>query len=144
MAWRNTRQKYFTRYILFDKMQEIIRRINFTNLEILEYPRGNHGNESEVCKYVVHEIHVFHIPCNRHNNTRVKPLLHILRTRHAFVKRGCPQWQQSRNIAKSRKSHIDPTPSPGAGDVSEVWATLRWTCSPSLDTVSPLNIALCL
>ena len=33
-------------------------------------------------------------------------------------------------------------PAPGAFDVSEVWATLRWTYSPSLVTVSPPKLKL--
>ena len=43
-------------------------------------------------------------------------------TRHVFVKHGCPRWQQSQNMAKSL--NFDPVPSPGACDISEVWATL--------------------
>ena len=62
------------------------------------------------------------------------------------MKHGCPQWQQSQTMAKISKSYILTLP-PGACDVSEVWATLRWTYSQSLVTVWPpqtLNNALCL
>ena len=49
-------------------------------------------------------------------------------TRHVFVKHGCPQLQQSPNIAKISKSYIltPSAPPPGAWDVSEVWGTNRW------------------
>ena len=59
-----------------------------------------------------------------------------------FVKHGCPRWQQSQNIAKSLSPTFWPLPTPGACDVSDVWATLRWTCSPSLVTVSPLKLVI--
>ena len=52
-----------------------------------------------------------------------------------FVKHGCPQRQQSKILAKSRKSY--PAPHPVACNVSEVWATLGWTKSPGLVTVWP-------
>ena len=70
-----------------------------------------------------------------------------------------PQWTYSFNyhhfVCKTRmlpaatksqygkisKSQI-LTPPPGACDVSEVWATLRWPYSPSLVTVSPPNLSL--
>ena len=59
-------------------------------------------------------------------------------TRHVFVKHGCPRRQQSPIMAKISKSYIlTPPHPPGACDVSEVWATLRWTYSPSLVIVSP-------
>ena len=58
-------------------------------------------------------------------------------TRHVFVKHGCPRWQQSPNMAKSLSPKFWPCPTPGACGVSEVWATLRWTYSPSLVTVWP-------
>ena len=48
---------------------------------------------------------------------------------------------------KSLSPTFWPRPTPGAWDVSEVWATLRWTCSPSLVyciITQTLNISLCL
>ena len=40
---------------------------------------------------------------------------HVI-TGHVFVKHGCPQWQQSENIAKICKSYIltPPNPTPEA------------------------------
>ena len=35
-----------------------------------------------------------------------------VRTRHVFVKHGCPRWQQSQNMAKISKSHILTLPHP--------------------------------
>ena len=58
-----------------------------------------------------------------------------------FVKHGCPRRQQSQNMEKISKSYVlNPAPTPWACDVSDVWATLRWTYSPSLVTVSPPNL----
>ena len=37
---------------------------------------------------------------------------------------------------KSQRPTFWPCPTPGACDVSEMWGTLRWTCSPSLVIVS--------
>ena len=67
------------------------------------------------------------------------------KTRHVFVKHGCPRRQQSQNMAKISKSYILTQPHPpGACHVSEVWGTHRWTYSSSLVTSSSpkLNIAL--
>ena len=58
-------------------------------------------------------------------------------TKHVFVKHGCPQRQQSQNMIKYLSPTFWPYPTPGACDISEVWATLRWTSSPSLVTLSP-------
>ena len=55
------------------------------------------------------------------------PRTHRQETRQVFVKHGCPRRQQSQNMAKSY-IFTPPNP-PGACDVSEVWATLRWTYS---------------
>ena len=68
----------------------------------------------------------------------------IWETRHVFVKHRCPRRQQSQTMAKISKSYILTLSlplalflPPGACDISEVWATLRWTYSPSLVTVWP-------
>ena len=58
-------------------------------------------------------------------------------TRHVFVKHRCPQWQQSQNMAKSQSPTFWPHPTPRGMWYQWVWATLRWTYSPSLVTVSP-------
>ena len=61
----------------------------------------------------------------------------LTRQSHVFVKHGCPQWQQSHNMAKISKSYIlIPTPPPGACDITDVWGTHRYTYSPSSVTVS--------
>ena len=43
---------------------------------------------------------------------------------------------------KSLSPTFWPRPTPGACDVSEVWATLRWTYSPSLVTVWPPKLKI--
>ena len=52
--------------------------------------------------------------------------LHVLNKSHVFVKHRCPQKQQSQTMAKNSLSpKFDPTPLPGACDVSEVSGTYR-------------------
>ena len=57
-----------------------------------------------------------------------------------FVKPGYPRWQQFNKGKNLKVLH----PSPGAPYVIEMWATLSWTCNPSLVTIclSKLTILL--
>ena len=66
-------------------------------------------------------------------------------TRYVFVKHGCSHLQWSQNLEKSLSPTVLPCPTQGAYDVSEVWATLRWTLMSKfgyLITTQTLNIAL--
>ena len=68
--------------------------------------------------------------------------LHLKKTRHVFVKHGCPRWQQSQNMAKISKSYILTLP-PGVCDVREEGGAHRWTYSTSLVTWSSPNFKYC-
>ena len=70
-----------------------------------------------------------------------------VRTRHVFVKHGCPRWQQNPNMAKSLcpKFWTRPTPR-GMGcqwSVRNPWMHLQSKFGYCM-TIQTLNIALCL
>ena len=51
----------------------------------------------------------------------VKSTLNALhKTRHVFLKQGCPRRQQSKNLANSPSPTFSARPTPGACDVSEL------------------------
>ena len=75
-----------------------------------------------------------------------KPL-YPQKTRHVFVKHGCPRRQQSQNMAKISKSYILTPPTPrGMGcqwSVRNPWMNLKSKFGYCM-TTQTLNVALCL
>ena len=72
---------------------------------------------------------------------------HKHRTRHVFVKHGCPRWQQNPNMAKSLSPKFWTRPTPrGMGcqwSVRNPWMNLQSKFGYFM-TIQTLNIALCL
>ena len=64
--------------------------------------------------------HVMSVSCEHPLDELTVQVWLLYKTRHLFVKYGCPQWQQKSKYGKNLL-HFDPAPPPGVCNVSEVW-----------------------